>query len=186
VDIGCAKGSWAIAMANSCPHMNFLGLEIRRPVVDLAMYRKKKENISNLHFLASNCNVDIPRILADINAITAIHMLTIQFPDPQFKSRHKKRRLVNEKFVLDLMANLACGTKIFLQSDVLDLMEDMVNTFLSCPAFSVSEGYCRDSLEANKSPFDILTEREIATLNKKLPVYRLLIERNSNYEEQHN
>ena len=70
LDIGCAKGTWLLNMARENPDCNFLGLEIRKPCVQLAMERKQQHNLTNLHYLASNINVDITRILTDINNIS--------------------------------------------------------------------------------------------------------------------
>ena len=57
-------------------------------------------NLTNLHYLAVNANVDIERILSDVSVQKiAIRTLSIQFPDPQFKLRNRKRRVVNDQFV---------------------------------------------------------------------------------------
>jgi hypothetical protein len=66
LDIGCAKGSWALKMAETLPTTNLLGLEIRRPVVELCLARKYQRNLKNVHFLAVNANVDLEKILTSL------------------------------------------------------------------------------------------------------------------------
>ena len=174
IDIGCSKGSWALNMSESLPSNNFLGIEIRRPVVDFANHRKMNRNLQNVHFISTNVNVNIDKILKDINLISSVDLVCIQFPDPHFKKRHKKRRVVDEKLVDTLSIFLPSGCKIFLQSDVFPVIEDMVKSFSDHSDFSPCENYFVDSLCTNISPFHVQTEREISTLRRNLPVYRML------------
>ena len=127
--------------------------------------------------LATNANVDIVRILKDISSTSVVSMLTIQFPDPHFKSKHKKRRVVKDDFVESVGQCLSSGTKVFLQSDVIEVIEDMVAVFGSSPLFKPSEGYSSTRLLENKSPVNVQTEREVATLARGLPVYRMMFKR---------
>ena len=180
VDVGCAKGTWALKYARSNPLKNVLGLEIRRPVVELALRRKYVWQLPNCHFLATNANVDIKRILKDISACEAqVEMVTVHHPDPHFKNKQKKRKVVNDEFVAQLAEFLPTGVALFVQSDVLECAKDMVDTISQNAAFSVADGFSKENLEANPSPSAShpATEREIATKNKGLPVYRCLFRR---------
>jgi tRNA (guanine-N7-)-methyltransferase len=182
VDIGCAKGSWALKLASKYKNINVLGLEIRRPVVDLCLRRKDRWGLRNVHFLSCNANVDLDRILTDLKAEGAdLNTVTIQFPDPHFKSKHKKRRVVNEKLVNTICSHIDMGKHVFLQSDILDVTEDMVTNFSHNPSLSMVEGYDPKDLTKNASPFDVLTEREIATQAKGLPVYRMYFKKTSEH-----
>ena len=54
-------------MALAFPDMNFLGLEIRRPCVEEAFKKKEKLGAQgNCHFLALNANVDLDRVVEDV------------------------------------------------------------------------------------------------------------------------
>lgn len=178
IDIGCAKGTWALKYAKAHPHHNILGLEIRRPVVEFALRRKQSWDLANVHFLATNANVDIKRILGDLTCRgTEIVMVTIHHPDPHFKTKHKKRRVVTDEFVEQLVSLLPTGTNLFVQSDVLDCCQDMVTTIANNPHFQTAEGHTTDGIAFNPAPTDIKTEREVATLAKGLPCYRCLFQR---------
>merc|ERR1712060_327114 len=97
VDIGCAKGAWAIEYAKAHQGVfNVLGLEIRDAAAEIALARKQQEELDNVHFLNSNANVDLDRILSDIvSHPSRVNMVTIQFPDPYFKKKQQKRRVLN-------------------------------------------------------------------------------------------
>ena len=183
IDIGCAKGTWALKYATAYRgQYNVLGLEIRRPIVDLALSRKVRWDLDNVHFLASNANVDLQRVVADLNTQhVPIQMVTIQFPDPYFKKKQHKRRVVNADLVLTLARALAPNSVVFMQSDVQDVQEWMVECFRASDYFDASEGYTAQGIVTNASPCTIQTEREIATANKGMPVYRMLFSRNDKH-----
>jgi tRNA (guanine-N7-)-methyltransferase len=175
VDIGCAKGSWVLKYGAENPERNIVGLEIRKPVVEFALQRKKKWGLKNVHFLSVNANIDLDRILRDLkNTGGSIEMVTIQFPDPHFKKKHKKRRVVNELLVNTIVSHLEKGKKIFLQSDILDVTEDMIMNFSNNCQLERVEGFDSENLDQNISPNNVLTEREVATQKKGLPIYRMM------------
>jgi len=67
IDIGSARGRFCVDMAREYPGMNFLGLEIRRPCVEEAFKKMEKYGIrDNVHFVALNANVDIDRVVKDV------------------------------------------------------------------------------------------------------------------------
>ena len=70
--------------------------------------------------------VSISRMCMYVRQIQAV---TIQFPDPHFKARHKKRRVVNPDLVNCLAKYLPADTLVFLQSDIQELEVDMISHF---------------------------------------------------------
>lgn len=185
IDIGCAKGSWVLKYGQSEPQLNILGLEIRRPMTDLCLHRKKVWQLTNVHFLSSNANVDLTTILASIEEQNvSIRGVSIQFPDPHFKNRHHKRRLVTTDLVSTIAKHLKVNSFVFVQSDVLDIMQYMVRHFMSSPYFSVADIHDPNNLDKNQSPFPVQTEREISTLAKGMNVYRLLFYRNGKQHQE--
>jgi tRNA (guanine-N7-)-methyltransferase len=139
-------------------------------------------DLDNVHFLASNANVDLQRVVADLNTQhVPIQMVTIQFPDPYFKKKQHKRRVVNADLVLTLARALSPSSVVFMQSDVQDVQEWMVECFGASGYFDAAEGYNAQSLVTNASPYTIQTEREIATVNKGMPVFRMLFSRNDKH-----
>ncbi|MEB3150198.1 MAG: tRNA (guanosine(46)-N7)-methyltransferase TrmB, partial [Sphaerospermopsis sp.] len=96
--------------------------------------------------------------------------VSIQFPDPWFKSRHAKRRVVQPELVQELANYLAVGGVVFLQSDQEFIAVEMCDRFQEHPAFEKmgTEKWLAEN------PLPVPTEREIATQNKGEPVYRAL------------
>ncbi|MGC9506309.1 tRNA (guanosine(46)-N7)-methyltransferase TrmB [Baaleninema sp.] len=171
LDIGCARGRFLFEYAQIEPNWNFLGLEIREPLVDEANDWRDRANLANLHYLFCNVNISIEPILKSLPE-NLLKRVSIQFPDPWFKKRHQKRRVVQPELVADLAKYLVLGGEVFLQSDVEEVEVEMCDRFAEHPAFRRTSD---DWLAEN--PLAVPTEREIATHNKGEPVYRAIFER---------
>lgn len=168
IDIGCAKGYFLMQMAEQHPDWNFLGLEIRLPLVNAALQKRDELGHDNLHFLFCNANTSLTDVLASF-APNPLQQVSIQFPDPWFKKRHQKRRVVQPELVQCLATFLPPGGRVILQSDVEDVAQVMCDRFAEHDAFQRSQV---DWLVA--SPLLAQTDRELLTLAKGLPVYRAI------------
>jgi tRNA (guanine-N7-)-methyltransferase len=172
LDIGCARGKFLLKMAQIEPKINFLGIEIREPLVREANDQRDHLGLKNLHFLFGNINIS-PEILLQSLPSNQLQTVSIQFPDPWFKHRHLKRRMVQPELIEAIAKYLIKDGIIFLQSDIQEVAQQMTHYFKNHPAFI--RDYSTEWLTEN--PFPIQTEREIATLNKNEPVYRSLLKK---------
>jgi tRNA (guanine-N7-)-methyltransferase len=169
LDIGCGRGRFLLKMAAVEPEWNFLGLEIRRPLVIEANQWRDWQNLRNLHYVFCNANNALRSLLASLPP-GRLERVSIQFPDPWFKRRHQKRRVVQDALVDDIALFLAPGGLLFLQSDVLEVASEMRDRGLAHPAFSEQQpGWLP------QNPFPIATEREFSTLSRGEPVYRTIL-----------
>jgi len=178
VDIGSAKGTASSTLAELNPQQNVLGLEIRRPMVTLAMQRKQAKGLENLHYLASNVNIDLDRILTDIHKESHVDLVTIHFPDPHFKKKNAKRRIVTPQLVQTMARHLRPGTLVSMRSDVIEVLEEMHEFFKTSGAFNFAGEDDKDFAKNSPVPA-VKTEREIVTEAKGAPVYRTLFKRSS-------
>lgn len=175
LDIGCAKGLFLVNMAKIEPNWNFLGLEIREPLVVEANKLRSELGFTNLHYLFCNVNNSLHSLLSSLPP-GSLQRVTIQFPDPWFKTRHAKRRVVQPELVAELANYLAVGGVVFLQSDMEFVAVEMRDRFAAHPAYQkIGTG---EWLVEN--PLPVATEREIGTQKKGEPVYRALFERVKN------
>lgn len=172
LDIGCAKGEFLLKMATLQPDWNFLGLEIREALVKDANQLIAELGLKNLHYLFGNANNSLVPIFESLPH-QILQQVTIQFPDPWFKKRQMKRRVVKPEMVEDLAKYLAGGGWVFLQSDVEAVAREMCSRFSANSAFSRKD---KDWLETN--PLPIPTEREIYTISRGEAVYRAVFVKN--------
>ncbi len=145
---------------------NYLGLEIREPLVVEAIARQQALGLTNLHYIFCNANLSLRSLLASLPT-ESLQCVSIQFPDPWFKKRHQKRRVVQPALVEAIAAHLAPGGKVFLQSDVEAVEREMCDRFAEHPAFIRQE-----AAWLAENPLPVSTEREQFTLTKGEPVYR--------------
>ncbi len=168
LDIGCARGRFLWQMAQVEPDWNFLGLEIREPLVIEANSWRDEQGLNNLHYLFSNVNISLGKIFESLPE-GILQRVSILFPDPWFKRRHQRRRVVQPKLVEDLANYLTVEGKVFLHSDVEEVAKEM------CARFSAHSSFYRNSDDwLNENFLPVLSERERATLANNLPVYRAL------------
>jgi tRNA (guanine-N7-)-methyltransferase len=174
LDIGSARGRFLQAMAELHPGRNHLGLEIRQPLVEAAEADRRAAGLTNLHFLFANVNVSLPPWLAALPP-GRLQLVTLQFPDPWFKKRHHKRRVLQPALLHALAAALPEGGELFLQSDVLDVIEPQVELVEASGAFVRPADDGRPWRADN--PLPVPTERERHVIEQGLPVYRVLYRR---------
>ena len=175
LDIGCARGRFLLALAQAEPQRNYLGVEIRRALVSAAEADRQALGLQHLHYLFCNANVSLEDWLALLPA-GQLERVSIQFPDPWFKKKHHKRRVLQPGLLLAIAGALAEGRELFIQSDVLAVIEPMVALTEACGCFERPAGDARPWRAAN--PLAVPTERETHVLGQGLPVYRLLVRRN--------
>lgn len=96
IDLGCGKGNMVHRLAQEHPEVNFLGIELQEERI------KVSERLPNLAFFPCNVSIVLEPLLqsfADQRVVgdgrpMLIKRFTICFPDPWFKRRHHKRRMV--------------------------------------------------------------------------------------------
>lgn len=81
---------------------NYLGLEIRRPLVDRANeWAKRLGTHRTVAFLACNATISLGQLLASYPGRVVTFL--IQYPDPHFKRRHRKRRIFQPQVSINIM-----------------------------------------------------------------------------------
>lgn len=163
LDIGCARGRFLLRMATAQADWNYLGVEIREPLVIEANRLAGEAGVTNVHYVFCNAMLWLDRLIEQIPP-GALQMVTIQFPDPWFKKKHAKRRMVNAELVQTIVDKLAPDGEIFVQTDIEGLAEEISELF-------TSDGRVLET-QLGSNPFPVKTERERAVEDKGLPVYR--------------
>lgn len=163
LDIGSARGRFLLKMAEVEKEVNFLGLEIREPLVTEANEIAREKNLTNLHYEFTNATISLGRLLQDFPR-NILQTVTIQFPDPWYKKKHAKRRMVKDEMAQAVVENLAPVGRIFIQTDVEFLAEEMSEIFRQFTELH--------EIETSENPFPVKTEREKSVEKRNLPVYR--------------
>ena len=177
IDIGCARGKFLIDLASKNSDWNYLGVEIRNKLVLSAQKDKTNLGFENLQFLYCNANVSVGSWLEKLRN-GQLQRVSIQFPDPWFKRRHFKRRVLQPSLLISIAKSFSTDSELFIQSDVISVLQPMIDLIDASKCF-VREKISND-IWLNENPFLAMTEREIYVKNIGSPIYRALYKRNAN------
>ena len=168
LDIGCASGDFLFELSLNNKNWNYIGIEIREKLVLNANLKMKNREYSNLYFSFGNVNnfFDHAKNKFLIDSITSI---SINFPDPWFKKKHHKRRVIQPKFVNFLSNSLQRRSLIFIKTDVKELFNYMEliileNTKLKKLAnedFRSNENFNPNKVQTNREKYALLNQLKI-------------------------
>jgi tRNA (guanine-N7-)-methyltransferase len=114
VDVGSGKGLFLVHAAKTHPEHNFLGIEVSRKYARFAAARLAQQGLINGCIACGDARRVLHEWLPD-RSVAAVH---IYFPDPWWKKRHQKRRVISEAFVQDVDRVLIPGSLLHLWTDV--------------------------------------------------------------------
>lgn len=173
VELGCADAQFSFQLAQAHPDRFIVGLEIREALVHANAARARREGLSNLAFAYVNLNVDLDRVFG-ARTVDAFHLL---FPDPWFKSRHQKRRVVDPWMLEVVCQQLRPGGELHFASDVYEValqamaeIEDPANEPLGLRNRLGPWRFWRGN------PFTAQSKREDTTLARGQRVWRMRYE----------
>ena len=96
------------------PDHNFLGIEVAQKYAHHTAARLAKRNLTNAVMVHGDAQRVFRELLPD-NSLAAVH---VYFPDPWWKKRHRKRRVMNEAFLKDVVRTLIAGGRFHFWTDV--------------------------------------------------------------------
>jgi len=95
--------------------------------------------------------------------------ISFNFPDPWFKQRHHKRRVIQPELINILSIYMQTGALIFVKTDVKDLFDYMDCTILSNTnfkkidknGFNYSQSFNPNKVQTNREKYAIFNELDI-------------------------
>ncbi len=170
VEIGCADAQFLFERAAVDPERTYVGLEIREDLVELVNRRALRRGVP-VHAVFCHAQLHLDHIFGDAKVVRVY----LNFPDPWFKRRHQKRRMIDAVLV-DGIARIACsGADVFVQSDVWDIALDAMIALERDERFANAAGEWTFWRAGN--PFGVRSGREQHAEETGLPIWRLLYRR---------
>ena len=168
LDIGCAAGMFLFDLALANKNWNYLGIEIRDRLVKTAKLKVRERKIKNLYFVFGNAN----NILNDVQSkfiVNNVKSISFNFPDPWFKKKHYKRRVIQPNLINILSNSMQKGSLIFIKTDVKDLFDYMDDTISSNfnfkkidkKDFNYLESFNPNKIQTSREEYVILNELDI-------------------------
>jgi tRNA (guanine-N7-)-methyltransferase len=122
LEIGFGAGEVIGVLAETNPHIDYLGIEVHRSGVGRLLLRAEQCAFKNLRVICS----DAVDVLRDHIADASFDEVLVFFPDPWHKKRHHKRRLIEASFVALAAAKLRSGGTLRLATDWQAYAEQML------------------------------------------------------------
>jgi len=126
LEIGPGRGAFALDHAARHPEIDLVVIESRRSDCELIRARALKRGLRNLMVLHGDARLLLPRLFPP-RSLAGLH---VQFPDPWWKRRHYKRRLVDVDFAVQARRLLAPGATVDFRTDVAAYAREGERTWL--------------------------------------------------------
>ncbi len=107
-------------------------------------------------------------------APASLSLVVLNFPDPWWKAKHHKRRIVSDAFAQLLASRLKPGGRLLIQTDVASLLEEYLARLEAQPTLSNLAGPLR---LAPKKPLSASSHREKRCRQDGVPIFRALLEK---------
>ncbi|MEI6040920.1 MAG: tRNA (guanosine(46)-N7)-methyltransferase TrmB [Actinomycetes bacterium] len=116
MEIGTGMGEATAEIARTFPEIGFLAVEVHRPGIGALLARINDFGLSNIRLINEDARVLLAELMSD-ETLDAIHLY---FPDPWPKSKHWKRRIVQQDFIELIAKKLKPKGYIHIATDWLD------------------------------------------------------------------
>lgn len=139
VDIGCGFGGLLVALAPALPDTLLLGMEIRTSVAEYVQHRitalRTQNPDTNLYQNIGCLRANTMKFLPNFFRKGQLTKAFICFPDPHFKHRKHKARIVSTTLNSEYAYALRPGGVVYTITDVEDLHNWMVQHLEAHPSF---------------------------------------------------
>ena len=155
--------------AAAAPEARLFGIEIKAKWATKVEERRQRLGLERVRVFCG----DAREILGRAGPDGCVARVFVHFPDPWWKKKHQKRRVVGVALLDELARLLAPGGEVYVQTDVEDRAALYVETLAAHPAFELAGegGY------VSANPFGAMSNRERRAAEDGLPVYRVLARR---------
>jgi tRNA (guanine-N7-)-methyltransferase len=167
IEIGSGKGLFITTASQANPTHNFLGIEIVAKYAAHSAARLARAAIPNAKMISGNAEPLFAHRI-DAASLEAVH---VYFPDPWWKKRHRKRRVLNRHSIPSYCRALRSGGRLHFWTDVLDYFEQTIEMIAEItPELGVP--IPEEEIEATHD-LDYRTHFERRSRQHQIPIYRV-------------
>ena len=166
LEVGFNRGKFITELARRNPEANVVGIEIRRRFGwRLSQTVSLVGDPRNLRIIWGDAKILLPLLFEE----GSLDGMYITFPDPWWKKRHFKRRLVDTDFAAGIALRLKVGGEVWVKSDVEMIAEEIKGALQARPELGLCISFEQDDLP--------LTHREQSCIRQGMPINRFKLTR---------
>ena len=167
LEIGFGHGRFLFERARAAPRSRVVGIEIKTKWASLVEERRVQIGLANAVALCGDARLLLPRMGPGGSLARAF----VHFPDPWWKKRHARRRVLDDSLLIELARLMRSGGELFVQTDVEERAVEMVESIAAARAFEVRPGF------VHENPYGARSNREARSAEDGVPVYRIFATR---------
>ena len=158
VEIGFGDGGYLINLARTRPDANVIGLEISSQSMDKAEQKIINHGLQNARPIHTTAETALTHLFPP-ETVTEFH---INFPDPWFKKKHNRRRLIKRETVDLLTSRMVQGGTLMLATDIAAYAELAHETFSNSAGLTNAFGtpWSRELAGRNPTKYESKAYRE--------------------------
>jgi len=124
-EIGFGMGEATITIAQNFPETRFLAIDVHLPGIGKVLSVIEQAKIANIRVMDEDAHLILGRMIPN-DSLDGVHLF---FPDPWPKTRHHKRRIVNESFINLVADKLKVGAAFNIATDWVPYAISIEETF---------------------------------------------------------
>lgn len=169
LDIGFGRGLSLFERAALSPDSRIIGIEIKTKLAYKVDQRLRKHDLRNVKVVCG----DAREILKRAEPAGSVERASLHFPDPWWKKRHDKRRVIGDALLTELARLMKPGGQLFIQTDVEHRAEQYVAKLREREELALlsESGYVA------QNPFGARSNREKRAIEDGLPLWRIVAKR---------
>lgn len=129
-EIGFGRGVFLNHWARRHASSFYIGVEVRKPIVKEVKKKVNQNQLSNVALFHGNAELFLEDVIPD----QSLSHVFVFHPDPWFKKRHHKRRVINVDSLQLIYSKLKRHGKLYISTDV-DLLWHDICDAMSLTAF---------------------------------------------------
>lgn len=165
VELGFGRPHFLLERAHEVPDRDVVGIEWKGRWPRVVWEKQARGEALNARAVHGNAWL----LFGAFFAPGSLRSIFLNFPDPWWKSKHRKRRIVSDTFARLLSSRLEPGGMILVQTDVASLLEELLGRLESQPELENPNGRGR---LAPRKPVAASSHREKRCRRDGVPIFR--------------
>lgn len=165
VELGFGRPHFLLERAREAPDHDVVGIEWKGRWPRAVWQKQARGEARNVRAVHGNAWL----LFGALFQPSSLSLIVLNFPDPWWKAKHRKRRIMSDAFARLLESRLAVGGSVLVQTDVASLLEELLFRLEAQP--SLVNPWGRGRL-CKKKPVAASSHREKRCRADAVPIFR--------------